>query len=149
MTEIFEMLDKVTENIKEAMKSKEKEKLEALRYLKAMLIENKTAKKPLAEVDVAINLQKKLKDSLAMYPADSANHQKIVQEISFLSPYVPASLSEAEVLTIIQNIKTQWTQEKGAELKINAGEIMKRLSPQIKGKFDGKAANDLVQKALL
>ncbi|MBG08921.1 MAG: glutamyl-tRNA amidotransferase, partial [Halobacteriovoraceae bacterium] len=48
------MFDQVTSDIKEAMKAKEKERLNALRYLKSLLLENKTSGKPKPEIDVVV-----------------------------------------------------------------------------------------------
>jgi len=135
------MFDQVTSDIKEAMKAKEKEKLNALRYLKSLLLENKTSGKPKPELDVAVAHQKKLNASLESYPAESEQRQKIVEEIEFLKPYLPAQMSEDDVKTIIKEIL-------GKMEKPNIGMIMKELSPQIKGKFDGKAANKIVQELI-
>ena len=49
------MMDQINLDIKEAMKSKDKQRLNALRYLKSKLLENKTAKQPKAELDVVIS----------------------------------------------------------------------------------------------
>lgn len=135
------MLDQINNDIKSAMKAKEKGRLEAIRMLKSAFLENNTSKNPIADADVAINYVKKLKDSLASYPEGSAEAQKILDEIEYLSPYVPKSMDEAEVEALVD-----------AFLKENAdanfGMVMKHLSPQIKGRFDGKAATLLVKGKL-
>ena len=77
------MFEQISEDIKQAMKAKEKEKLDALRMLKSKLIENKTSGKPIAEVDVAISYSKKLKDSLELYPKESEQGAKIIREIEY------------------------------------------------------------------
>lgn len=135
------MLDKISSDIKEAMKAQDKERLSALRYLKSMLIENKTSSNPKAEQDVAIALAKKLKDSIEIYPEGHPSRAQIEKEVSFLAPYLPASVGEAEVEAIIKEIV-------GRLEKPNAGLIMKELSPQIKGRFDGKKASEMVKKIL-
>jgi uncharacterized protein len=140
--EEFKMLyDQISENIKTAMKNKEKEKLEALRYLKSMLIENKTAKDPKPEIDIVIGLSKKLQDSLSTYPAGHPATQKIENEIKIIAHYLPAPLAEGEVMNLIQEIVTRLGQPV-------AGAVMKELSPLIKGRFDGKRANELVKEVL-
>ncbi len=135
------MIDQLNEDIKSAMKASEKDKLAALRYLKSMLIENRTSKAPIAEVDVAIKHVKKLKDSLESYPADNPMVEKIKVEIQFLEPYLPSQLSEADVVSIIKKIISTLDAP-------NMGLVMKELTPQIKGRFDGKRANDLVKENL-
>ena len=133
------MFDQVTSDIKEAMKAKEKAKLNALRYLKSLLLENKTSGKPKPELDVVVAHQKKLSASLESYPAESEQRQKIVEEIAFLKPYLPEQMNEDDVKSIIKDILSKME-------KPNIGMVMKELSPQIKGKFDGKAANKIVQE---
>lgn len=132
------LLETISEDIKTAMKNKEKQKLDALRMLKARLIENKTAEKPIPELDAVISHAKKLKDSLELYPQGSEHATKIIEEISFLEPYMPKALSEEEVKNIILQIKA-------ANAGANLGMVMKELTPQIKGRFDGKRASELVK----
>ena len=135
------MLEQINNDIKNAMKSKEKEKLAALRYLKSMLMENQTSKSPRPEMDVVISHHKKLKDSLGVYPSGHPAIEQITAEIAIVEAYMPQPLSEADVVKHIEEIKG----------KLDApqmGAIMKELSPQIKGRFDGKLASELVKKAL-
>lgn len=131
----------VENDMKEAMKAKAKEKLEAFRYLKAMLLENKTSKSPKSELDVAIALKNKLAESLTQIPQDNPLYDKTTKEIEFISVYLPKSLSEEEVKSMIAQILQSFPTP-------NPGMVMKELSPQIKGRFDGKKANLLVQEAL-
>ncbi|MBL7664080.1 MAG: GatB/YqeY domain-containing protein [Bacteriovoracaceae bacterium] len=135
------MFEQINEDIKTAMKNKDKVKLEALRYLKAMLIENKTSGAPKPEQDVVIAHAKKLKDSIATYPEGHEQREKIIAEIACLKDYLPTQMSKADVVALINSIKAKQSNP-------NMGTIMKELSPQIKGKFDGKEANDLVKAAL-
>ncbi len=133
--------EKLNNDIKDAMIKKEKDRLDALRYLKAMLIENKTSKAPIEEMDVLIKHVKKLKDSLANFPEGNEVRLKTEGEINYLSVYMPKALSEAEVVEIIKTIKSTLTAP-------NQGAIMKELTPKIKGQFDGKRASDLVKELL-
>jgi uncharacterized protein YqeY len=135
------MFEKVTEDIKAAMYAKDKERLDALRYFKSMLIENKTSKAPIAEMDVLIKHVKKLKDSLENFPEENEIRKKTEREIIVLSEYMPKQLDEATVKGYIQDII------KGTP-GVNAGLVMKELSPKIKGQFDSKLANELVKAAL-
>ncbi len=131
----------INNDIKDAMIKKEKERLEALRYLKAMLIENKTSNKPIEEMDVLIKHVKKLKDSLQTFPEGNEIRAKTEREVVFLSIYMPKELTEVEVVKIIDDIMSV---NPGA----NQGIIMKELTPKIKGQFDGKRASDLVKSKL-
>lgn len=135
------MFEKITDDIKKAMLAKDKNRLDALRYFKSMLIENKTSKAPIAEMDVLIKHVKKLKDSLENFPPENEIRKKTEVEISILAEYLPKQLSEEEVKTMINSIVS-------ANPGINAGLVMKELSPKIKGQFDSKLANEMVKNAL-
>ncbi|MDO9183557.1 MAG: GatB/YqeY domain-containing protein [Bacteriovorax sp.] len=136
------MFDLITENIKKAMFAKDKEKLDALRYFKSMLIENKTSKSaPIAEMDVLIKHVKKLRDSLESFPPENEIRKKTEREIIILSEYMPQQLSQDVVVGYIQEIIAKTP-------GVNAGLVMKELSPKIKGQFDSKIANELVKAAL-
>lgn len=135
------MFEQITEDIKKAMFAKDKDRLDALRYFKAMLIENKTSKAPMPEMDVLIKHVKKLKDSLENFPEGNEIRKKTEVEISVLSEYMPKQISPEEVKAMIASIIA-------ANPGVNAGLVMKELSPKIKGQFDSKLANELVKAAL-
>jgi uncharacterized protein YqeY len=134
------LMEQVNNDIKEAMKAKQQERLDALRMLKAEYIKNNTAPKPTDELSVTVAHYKRLSDSLEMYGAGTEAHNKILKEMEVIKAYLPQALSEAEVVAMINDIKA-----KGAK---DMGSIMKELQPQIKGRFDGKRASDLVKAAL-
>lgn len=136
------MFDQITDDIKKAMIAKDKERLDALRYFKSMLIENKTSAKAAApEMDILIKHVKKLKDSLENFPPENEIRKKTEREIAILSEYMPKQLDEATVKGYIADIIK-------ANPGVNAGLVMKDLSPKIKGQFDSKLANELVKAAL-
>ena len=135
------MMEQITEDIKKAMYAKDKERLDALRYFKSMLIENKTSKAPIAEMDVLIKHVKKLKDSLENFPAENEIRKKTEREIIVLGEYMPKQLDETIVKGYIAEIIAKTP-------GVNAGLVMKELSPKIKGQFDSKIANELVKAAL-
>lgn len=131
------LMEQVNNDIKEAMKAKQQERLDALRMLKAEYIKNNTAAKPTDELTVTVAHAKRLSDSLEMYAAGTDAHNKILKEMDVIKAYLPAAMSEDEVVKLINDIKA-----KGAK---DMGSIMKELQPQIKGRFDGKRASDLVK----
>ena len=135
------MLEKVNEDIKNAMKARDKSKLDALRMLKSSFIENNTAKKPRELADVAIAHVKKLRDSLDSYPEGSDECEKIKSEIDCLSDYVPQPLAKDDVIILVNKILSE-------NENANFGIVMKALSPQIKGRYDGKEASQLVRELL-
>lgn len=135
-----DLKETVNENIKLAMKAKDKNKLNALRYLKKLFIENDTSKKPISEMNIVIGHVKKLKDSLDMYPKESEQYENLLAEIDVLNEYMPKQLSEDEVKNLIKEIVNSTGNQFGL--------VMKELSPKIKGKFDGKKATQLVKEII-
>jgi uncharacterized protein len=131
--------EQISKDIVQAMKDKQKDKLEALRYLKALFIQNNTSTKPTDDLSVIVAHVKKLQDSTEMYAAGTEARIKLDNEIAVLKTYLPAEMTEAEVVAIINQIKVSG--------KTQMGDIMKELQPQIKGRFDGKRASDLVKAA--
>lgn len=134
------LMDQVNNDIKEAMKAKQQDRLDALRMLKAEYIKNNTSPKPIDELSVTISHNKRLQDSLEMYQSGTPAYDKILKEMDVLKTYLPSSMSEAEVIALIQEIKMKGAKDMGA--------IMKELQPQIKGRFDGKRASELVKGAV-
>lgn len=123
------------------MKAKAKTRLNVLRFIKKLLIENETAKKPIAEDHIVISYAKKTRDSIAMYPEGSDQIVEIEAELKVLEEFLPKQLTEEEVIKMISDIKSELDSP-------NMGAVMKVLSPKIKGQFDGKKASQLVQSAL-
>ena len=134
------LMDQVNNDIKEAMKAKQQERLDSLRMLKAEFIKNNTSTKPTDELSVAIGHAKRLQDSLEMYQAGTPAHDKILKEMDVIKTYLPKAMDESEVVSMINEIKAKGVKDMGA--------IMKELQPQIKGRFDGKRASDLVKANL-
>lgn len=134
------LMDKVNSDIKEAMKAKQQSRLDALRMLKAEFIKNNTAVKPTDEMSVTVSHAKRLSDSLELYAGNEEAIAKIKAELAVVQEYLPQALEESEVIEMINQIKANGAKDMGA--------VMKELQPQIKGRFDGKRASDLVKAAL-
>jgi uncharacterized protein YqeY len=132
------MLERVTEDIKAAMKAKDKCRLDALRLLKSAFIENNTSVKPKADAEVAIAHVKKLKDSMEQFPAGSDEVAKIKNEIEYLAAYVPQPLSKEDFESMVKEFVSS---NPGADF----GTVMKGITPQIKGRFDGREASQIVK----
>lgn len=135
------MIDRVSEDIKNAMKAKDKGRLDALRMLKSAFIENNTSAKPKPDVEVAIAHVKKIKDSLESFPPGSEEVTKLKNEIEYLSAYLPQPLSKEE---FEQMVKTFIQNNEGTDF----GAVMKAISPEIKGRFDGREASQIVKTLL-
>jgi len=133
--------DEISQEIIAAMKAKDKTRLNVLRYLKKLFIENDTSGKPVPELDIVIAHAKKTKDSISMFPAGSPQIEEIHAELKVMDEFLPKALTKEEVEAKINEIKEKLDNP-------NMGAIMKELQPEIKGRFDGKLASDMVKAAL-
>ncbi|OLO38885.1 hypothetical protein BTR23_11560 [Alkalihalophilus pseudofirmus] len=144
------LLDRLTDDMKAAMKSKEKEKLSVIRMVKSSL-QNEQIKlgRELSEDETLTVLNRELKQRReSLHEFEKANRDdlasKLYGEIEVLQQYLPEQLSEEEVAQIVQ----ETIQEVGATSKADFGKVMGAIMPKVKGKADGGLVNRLVQQHL-
>lgn len=146
------MYEKINEDLKNAMKSKDTFKLSVLRMLKSALqLEQISKKHELDDNEIASVLKKQVKvrkDSLEEYKKyDKADEvAKLEEEISVLSAYLPEELSEEEiekiVLSAIDEIKP-------TSMK-NMGLVMKKVGELLVGKnADMSLVSKLVKEKIM
>lgn len=144
--------EKINNDIKQAIKSKEKGKLETLRAVKAQILLANTeegASEELSDekgLDILQKMVKQRKESAELYKQQERTdlYKKEVEEVEFLMPYLPAQLSDTEVdFIILEIIKSQ-----NATSMKDMGKVMGLASAKLKGKADGKVIATKV-KALL
>lgn len=145
------LLERLNDDMKQAMKNKEKDKLIVIRMVKAALQNEaiKLGKNELSEEDELTVLSRELKqrkDSLQEFKnADRLDLvEKTQAEIDILVDYMPEQLSEEEVSEIVK----QTIVEVNATSKADMGKVMGALMPKVKGKADGSLVNKLVLKQL-
>lgn len=144
------LLERLNEDMKQAMKNKEKEKLSVIRMLKASL-QNEAIKlgKDLSEEDELTILSREVKqrkDSLQEFRNAGREDlvEKIQTELTYVDIYLPEQLSEDELTTIVlETIK-----EVGATSKADMGKVMSAIMPKVKGKADGSTVNNIVKQQL-
>lgn len=144
-------LDKLLmEDMKQAMKNKEKDKLSVIRMVRSSL-QNEAIKlgRELTEEDeltVLTREVKQRKDSLLEF--DKAGREDLVNnvesEIKVLEAYLPTQLTDKELEQIVQ----ETISEVGATSKKDFGKVMSAIMPKVKGKADGSVVNKLVQQHL-
>jgi len=141
----FEQL--INDDLKEAMKSGDKLKLETLRSLRASVIEfNKNGTgKELAEEDaqkILLQAAKKRKDAIDMYK--QAGRQDLLEkeeaELAIIASYLPEQLTEDQVMDILKGLIAQV----GAEGPKDMGKVMGLAMKELRG----KAYGTLVQQCL-
>ena len=145
------LAEKINDGIKNAMRNKEKDKLEALRAVKAalMLEMSKGSERELteqAEMQVLMRLHKQRKESAAIY--HEQNREDLAKDEEFqasvLEEFLPKQMSEAEIATVIDQIIAQT----GASGMKDMGKVMGPASGKLAGKADGKLIADLVKQKL-
>ncbi|MCV9884903.1 GatB/YqeY domain-containing protein [Metabacillus halosaccharovorans] len=145
------LLDRLNQDMKQAMKNKEKDKLVVIRMVKAAL-QNEAIKLGNNELSAEEELTvlsrelKQRKDSLQEFKnADRLDLvEKTQAEIDILVDYMPEQLSEEEVSEIVKKTIS----EVNATSKADMGKVMGALMPKVKGKADGSLVNKLVQQQL-
>lgn len=143
----------ITDDIKTAMRAKDTTALNSLRALKSALtnaaIEKGGLGTELDEPEILAVIRKQIKqrqDSIAQFekagrPELSENEKA---EIEVLSKYLPAALTEEQMLAIIE----QAVSETGATSKADMGKVMKRSQELAEGRADGKLLSGAVMKRL-
>ena len=144
------LLERLNEDMKQAMRNKEKEKLTVIRMIKASL-QNEAIKlgKDLneeQELTVLSREVKQRKDSLHEFEKAGREDlvEKIRTELQYVELYMPKQLSEDEVSKIV----AETVAETGASSKADMGKVMAAIMPKVKGKADGSLINKLVQQHL-
>lgn len=142
--------EKITEDMKAAMKAREAEKLSAIRLLQAALKQKEVDERiTLSDSDVLGIIDKMLKqrrDSIEQYRA--GNRPDLVAkeefEVNVLQAYMPAQLSDAEVMKILDDVIAQT----GAQGARDMGKVMNTLRPLVAGRADMGKLSGLVKARL-
>ncbi|MBP1968709.1 uncharacterized protein YqeY [Virgibacillus natechei] len=145
------LLEQMNQDMKQAMKQKDKEKLNVIRMVKASL-QNETinlGKDTLSEEEELTILSRELKqrkDSLQEFKSAGRNDlvESLDIEINILQEYLPKQLTNEELEAIVQST----IQEVNATSKKDIGKVMSAIMPKVKGKADGSQINKLVLKQL-
>ena len=148
----MELFEKVSKDIVAAMKAKDKVTLEALRNIKKVFIEAKTAPGANDTLDDAAAL--KILQKLAKQGHDSADlytqqnrpdrAEAEIAQVKVIESYLPKALSAEEIEAAVKEIIAQT----GATSIKEMGKVMGVASKQLAGKADGKAISDVVKKLL-
>ena len=146
------LYDQVSNDIKEAMKARDKVRLETLRNIKKVFIEAKTApgsNDTLEDADALKILQKLAKqgnESAETYKQQ--NREDLAAEelaqVAVIEQYLPKPLSEEEIEAAVKAI----VEQTGASSMKDMGKVMGMASKQMAGKADGKVISDIVKKLL-
>ena len=146
------LIDKISEDLKSAMKSGDKLRVETLRTLRAGLLEKQVEKRPSGgmnaddEMTVLISASKKRKEAIDIYRqnarGDLADQEE--KELNIIQEYLPKQLSASEIENVVKKAIT----EVGANGAKDFGKVMPVVMKELKGKADGKLIQETVKRSL-
>jgi uncharacterized protein YqeY len=142
--------ERLSEQMKTAMKSGDKDLLGFVRNLHAQIrkkeIDDKVDLDDAAVQKIIATSMKQRQDSIEQFKSGGREDlaTKETAELNFLKSYMPAQMDEAEIRKIVD-----WavTESKAASAK-DMGNVMKLLMPKVQGKADGKLVNQIVKERL-
>jgi len=142
--------DRIAEDMKAAMRAKETAKLGAIRLLMAAMkqkeVDERITLDDASIIAIADKLIKQRRDSASQY--EKAGRQDLADietaEITVLSAYMPAALSDDEIDAAVATAITQT----GASSPADMGKLMGVLKPLLAGRADMTAVSAKVKTAL-
>ncbi len=144
------LLSRLNDDLKLAMKAKEKTVLQVIRMIKASLQNEqiKLGRELTADEELTLlsREMKQRRDSLAEF--EKANRddlvEKVVAEIAIVEKYLPTQLTEEEIRQIVASVIV----DTGVTSTQAFGQVMGKVMPQVKGKADGNLVNEIVKEQL-
>lgn len=144
--------EKINQDLKEAMKSGDKDRLNTIRSIRALILEfeKSGSNKELTEAD-ELNLlntaAKKRKESIEQFR--NAGRLDLVEkeekELSIILEYLPKQLTEEEIEIEVKKIIA----DVGAKGKEDFAKVMPIAAKSLKGKADGSVVRKIVEKLLM
>ena len=145
--------EKISEEMKGAMKSGDKLRLETLRTLRAGLMEKEIEKRgsgsPVTaddEIAVLTGAAKRRKESIEQFA--KGGRQDLVdqetKELAIIQEYLPKQMSAEELTALIRKLMTDLSASSPADF----GKVMPAVMKEARGKADGKVVQELVRKLL-
>lgn len=146
--------DRVSDEIKAAMKAKDKLKLETVRGIKKVIIEKESTIRAEGreelneeeELAVVMQLAKQRRDSIKQFLEagrdDLADKEK--KELAILEDYLPAQLSDEEIEAAVDEVIAQV----GASGPRDMGKVMGPVMKKLKGQADGGKVQSVVKAKL-
>ena len=148
----MEMFDRISNDIKEAMKAKDKVRLETLRNSKKVFLEAKTAPgaNDTLTDDAAMKIMQKLvkqgKDSATLYNEQGRTDlaEAELAQVAVIETYLPKQMSAEELEAALKAIIA----EVGAEGPKDMGKVMGTATKKLAGLAEGRAISAKVKELL-
>lgn len=141
---------RLTDDMKAAMKAGEKERLGTIRLMNAAIKQKEVDER--IEVDdtqvlaILEKMMKQRKDSVSQYEAANREDLAVIEraEMAIIEQYLPAKLGEAEVLAVIDAVIA----EVGASGPADMGKVMGAVKPKLAGQADMGEVSKLIKQRL-
>ncbi len=141
---------RLTDDMKAAMKGGDKPRLAVIRLINAAIKQREVDER--VEMDdqqvlaILDKMVKQRRDSIAQY--EQAGRTELAEqeqfEITIIQDYLPAALSEAEIITLVDEAITST----GASSMQDMGKVMGSLKPKLQGRADMGAVSGLIKQKL-
>ncbi|MGZ0052881.1 GatB/YqeY domain-containing protein [Brevibacillus gelatini] len=144
------VMERLDQDMKQAMKDKAALKLSVIRMVKAALKNEEINKgRTLSEDEVLTILTRELKQRReSLHEFEKAGREELAlksrEEIDVLSAYLPAQLSEDEIRQIVREAIAATN----ASSKKEMGKVMGAIMPKVKGRADGTLVQKIVSEEL-
>lgn len=143
--------EKVNIALKDAMKSKQKDRVDAIRDIRKSIIEfNKSGTGEELTEDAGIKLlnqlAKKRRDAIEMYnkAGRSELSDKEIAELNVIQEFLPEQMSKEDVAMVVRKI----IEKVGAKNQSDMGKVMGAAMKELSGKTDGKVVQKIVRDEL-
>jgi len=142
--------ERLLEDMKAAMKSKDKERLSVIRMARAAIKDKEiNERKDLTDeevIEVLAKLVKQNRDSISEYEKAGQEDkvEDLKREIDVLEDYLPEQLSAEELAEMVEEVIAQT----GAESMRDMGKVMGAIMPKVTGRADGNVISQLVKERL-
>lgn len=142
--------EKLESDIRDSMRSRNRERLGALRYLKSAIrqveIDQQKTLDESGILDVIAKQAKDRRESIQMF--EEGNRPDLAAkesaELAVLEEYLPPQLSREELTQLAQDV----IKEVGATSVRDKGRVMGQVMPQVRGRADGAEVNAVVTQLL-
>jgi uncharacterized protein YqeY len=145
------LTEKINQNLKDALKSNDKIKLQTIRSIRALILEfekSGSGKKLNEEEEIKLlsSAAKKRKEAIEEYvKAGRDDLAKLEEaELNIIMSYLPKQLSMDEIIVKVKKLAEQI----GAQTKTDFPKLMPLAVKELKGQADGKAIKEAVEKIL-
>ena len=146
--------ERIDAEIKTAMKSKDKVRLETVRGIKKFILEKEVSLRPSGqdtlteaqELEILMQIAKQRRDSIDQY-RKGGREDLVAQEeaeLVILEEYLPPQMSDEEVSKVVDEVIASV----GATSAKEMGKVMGKAMQQLKGKADGNRIQDMVKAKL-